>query len=420
LNKERQHITVFEHEVLRVDKGENRITENQLLELQRYYGNGISFFSLCNNGIQFNEHVGVIQVGNTLIEVLPKADKNDTGKSRWRDMLIGMLKAVGAFEIKSSSNSHLKVKPNTILDLYFEVFINEIEYLLHSGLVKQYRKKEGNLTVLKGSLQFKTQVQLNLTHQERFYVRYTTYDLNHKLHYILYKTLCLLKRINTRSDLHSRIGSLLLIFPEMPDIKVSESTFKKLSFTRKNKAYIKAIDIARILLLQYHPDIRKGTNNVLALMFDMNKLWEQFVYVSLRKHMKGGVVTAQTSKFFWKPSDGFRSRIKPDILVSLGQEGNIVLDTKWKSLNGFNPSPDDLRQLYVYHEYYHARKVALIYPGKFTQKRSGVFLDPKSGKGLDKECSVISISVEPVIKQWQLSIYNEFEKWWKEAKDSNP
>lgn len=415
MSKLKQHLTVFEHESLRFDKGEKRITEDQFRALQLYFGEGVPYYKLTYNGVQFNEFVGVIQVGNTLIEVLPKADKKPHSESedrKWRDILIGMLRSVGSFDIKSTSDSNLKIKPNTILDLYFEMFIKEVEYLLHNGLVKQYRKKDNNSTSLKGCLFFGKHIQQNLTHQERFFVRHTTYDLEHKLHFILYKTIRLLKQININAALHSRIGALLLHFPEMPDVKITEAAFCKLSFNRKTRSYKKSIDIAKLLLLHYHPDVSKGRNHVLALMFDMNKLWEKFIYVSLRRNKEANlIIMAQTSKYFWKPESGHRSKMRPDIVVRKDNLNYLVLDTKWKNLNGYNPSPDDLRQMYVYQEYYDVKKVALIYPGEEYNRTSGFYLHPETSEEMENECSIISFSVESNIKQWQKSIYKEFETW---------
>ena len=418
MTKASQHITVFEHEIIRFDKGDKRLTKELFEALQLYYGNGVPYFRLCYNGIQFCEYVGVIQVGKTVIEILPKADKNPSSKQeekKWRDVLIGMLRVIGAFDIHSTSNSHLKIKSNTILDLYFELFIKEVEYLIHSGLVKKYRKKESNLTALKGRLQFGKHIQHNLVHKENFYVSHSTYDVEHLLHFILYKTICLLKQINTNVFLHSRIGSLLLNFPEMPDLKVTESTFDKIIFNRKTQKYQSAIEIAKLLLLKYHPDICKGKNHVLALMFDMNLLWERFVYVSLRKAISSGhTITAQSTKLFWKPKDGNYSKIRPDIVLNLNTEQCVVLDTKWKNLGGKNPSPEDLRQMYVYHEYFRANKVALVYPNNTFSCISGAFSHSNDADLLEKSCSVIGVAVKDNISDWQVDISSHIKRWMNE------
>ena len=402
-------IRVFEHQSIKLGDVIDDVTfdEASLKSLKGYYGEkGVPYYSLTNNGVKFNEFVGVIQIRNTVIEVLPKADKSNDDKKYWQELLVKMLSAVGLFDIQSTSDSSLKLKSNSILDLYFALFIKEIEYLLHSGLAKKYRKKEGNVTALKGSIQFAKHIQQNLTHQERFYVRHTTYDVEHKLHFILYKTIRLLKQINTNAELHSRIGVLLLHFPEMPDIKVTEATFDTLVFNRKTQPYKKAIGIAKLLLLQYHPDVITGRHNVLALMFDMNKLWEKFVYVSLRKYkIKYPDIKAlseQTSKDFWKPSKGQLSLMRPDIVINQVGDNCVVLDTKWKNLNGNNPSPDDLRQMYVYHEYYDAKRVALIYPSSIGETHEIIgsyFLTPR--KNIENICSVISLETKDDIQEWQ-------------------
>src|SRR5688572_24065457 len=97
----RNIITVFEHESLRTDSGEKRISYTQLEALQKFYGEkGVPYYSLIHHGVKFNEYVGVIQIGNQVIEVLPKADKF-RDETLWRQVLIGMLRASGMFNIKA-------------------------------------------------------------------------------------------------------------------------------------------------------------------------------------------------------------------------------------------------------------------------------------------------------------------------------
>lgn len=414
MNKARYHITVFEHQSVKLGDSTNKnaLNEPTLEALQKFYGEkGVPYFDLIHKGVRFKEFVGVLQVGETLIEVLPKADKpseNGSSQDHWRKVLIGMLKAVQGFDVQAPSSSALKLKSNTILDLYFEYFVSEVEYLMHAGLVKKYRKSLGNVNALKGSLQFGKHLQYNLVHQERFYVKHTVYDVYHELHSILYKTLKLLKSINTNTALHSRIGALLLYFPEMPEIKVSEKTFERLTLDRKTKSHQKALEIARLLLMQYHPDLSKGRDHVLALMFDMNLLWEKFVFVSLKK--QGLQVFAQNTKSFWRPTNGPRRTIRPDIRIIIGDQ-TFICDTKWKVLKDNRPSMEDIRQMYAYHQYFNANKVALIYPGDF-QTLSGKFADtehPNSDSNL--ECSLIFIPVGFDVKKWQIEIAEKVGEW---------
>lgn len=421
MNKIPNKITVFEHQSLWEHKGKQKLSNPQLKALQVFFGEkGTPYYKLIHNGIQFKKYVGVIQVGNLLIEILPKADRYNT-ETDWRDILIGMLRAVNAFNVHAPSSSSLKIKSNFILDLYFELFVKELEYLFNKGLIKKYRKTEGNILALKGSILFSKHIQQNLVHQERFYVRHTQYDNEHLIHRILYKTLALLQRINTNVALSSRIGNLSLNFPDMNDLKVVEATFSKVVLNRKTEEYKNAIEISRLLLLNYHPDLSNGQNHVLALMFDMNLLWERFIYVSLRKRLAAKMnITAQTSKYFWKRENGSNSSIRPDIVITKDTKGKketkderdvFVIDTKWKNIEDSNPSPEDLRQLYVYHEYYKAQKVALVYPGK-DRIISGKYYPIEREGDFKKKCSIIRISTDTSISDWQDKIADQiYGKW---------
>lgn len=414
MNNKFNHISVFEHQTIKVGQLYDDVlfTEIHRLKLASFYGEkGVLYYSLTNNGVKFNNYVGVIQIGSLTIEVLPKADKYDN-KSDWQKILIGMLNAVGAFHVHAPSSSALSIKSNFILDLYFELFIKEVEYLYNKGLVKKYRRTQGNMLALKGNIQFGKHLQQNLVHQERFYISHSTYDHDHLIHQILYEALLLLDQINTNFILKSRIGSLLLNFPEMKKIKVTEALFNKLVLNIKTVEYKSSLEISKLLLLNYHPDLSNGHNNVLALMFDMNLLWEKFIYISLRKQLKDGMtITSQTTKSFWHPDKGYNSRIKPDIIINKEAGNTIVLDTKWKNIGDKNPSPDDLRQLYVYHDFYKAKRVALIYPG-IAKIISGYYYKTEKEVLSDKECSVITIPTNKTIAIWQEEIQKQiFDKW---------
>jgi 5-methylcytosine-specific restriction enzyme subunit McrC len=407
--------TIFEHEALYVDEvyNGNTFTHDHYVLLEQFFKEKkFPYYRLVRKGARFCEYVGVIQVGNMLIEVLPKADRNQPIAyeekeeiNNWRTMLIDMLKSVGIFDIHAPSSSNLKLKSNSLLDLYFELFIVECETLLHKGLIKRYRKTEKNSYALKGNLLFGKHIQHNLVHQERFYTRTTIYDQQHQLNSILYKTLRLLKQINTSQQLNSRIGSLLLSFPELPDLRVTEAIFEKIQYNRKNNGYRKAIQISKLLLLNYHPDVQSGRNDLLTLMFDMNLLWEKFVYKSLLKYNEDSCfISPQSSKNFWQKLNGRPVNMRPDIVITKKNGEQIVLDTKWKNIQDANPSPDDLRQMYAYSKFHSNAVTALVYPGAETITTQGAFLNEQSNDQQDKACNIVKINVNLNIQKWQEDI----------------
>lgn len=406
---ENKHITVYEHQKLLVGKD---LSQDQYEALLRFYGNYSPFFTLIRNGVKFCSYVGVLQVGNTLIEILPKADisSGNGQETLWQKVLIQMLRTVWGFSVRDAGSSHLKIKHHSVLDLYFELYLFELEKLIHYGLIKKYRREERNTVALKGKLAFTKHIQNNLVHQERFYIETFNYTLHHLLHQVLYTALKVVQNLNRNTLLHARIGNLLLHFPEQKPIKVTPSTFERLHQDRKSLLYRPALEIAELLLLNYHPDISQGHKHVLALMFDMNALWEQFVLRLLQRNLKSYTVSGQVNKKFWKSTTGsLSSSLRPDILIH-GRSSTVVLDTKWKYLNGEGPSADDLRQMYVYQEYFQANMAALIYPGT-DRKLSGAYFQKEENKHLDtKECHILQISVEENTFLWQKKIVAAVEE----------
>lgn len=401
-----QTISVFEHQSLKVE--EKGLTTTHLEALERFLGNNdettFPYYSLIHNGVKFRQFVGVLCINDLTIEVLPKVGRfNDDKPEYWRERLLHMLSKVYRLDVKSPTDAKQKTSTNNpILDIFIKRFLDEVESLLNRGLVKCYHKDDGNLKALKGKLLVGEHVSRNFIHKERFYVRYTTYDYEHVMNCLLRQALDVAAMATRNVYLRGKARSTMFNFPELKEIAVTPELFGKLVFDRKTEDYRMAIKLAKLLLQHTVPNrVGKG-DRVLALMFDMNKLWEEYVYISLRRQLKDDyVVRGQESMRFWQQEDGSYKTIRPDIVIRQKTGGNVtaILDTKWKCPDK-SPSDGDLHQMFVYSKMFNTEKISLLYPSKNGEGTiiHAMFLDQK-----DTSCDMLFLRLDPEfngIKEW--------------------
>ncbi|UEG55036.1 McrC family protein [Mucilaginibacter daejeonensis] len=342
----------------------SRFSPAQVIAIRRLHTltDGL-YYSLGDNSLTFKEHVGVIQINELTIEVLPKIDRDDIDGRKWHDILLQMLKECHFVDPHSAGNANLKLRANSVLELYFEKYIAELETLLHRGLTKKYRSEEGQQYALKGRLLFERHLLENSCHAERFFVAYDEYDRHHPLHQLLRQGLETVCRLTGGGRLADRSAQLLAQWPESKRLPVDEQLFKRFSLNRKTQPYQEALKIARMILLNYHPDLRGGRESVLALMFNMNDLWEEFVFRRLKscERQFGWKISEQRRLKYWTNGSGGKLLI-PDILVELPDGRKMVIDTKWKRPARHKPDDQDLRQLLAYKLYYEGGAAYLLYP----------------------------------------------------------
>lgn len=189
-----------------------------------------------------------------------------------------------------------------------------------------------------------------------------------------------------------RLNRLIMEFQDFENRAIHKKDFDRIVFDRKNKVYDKGFEIAKILILNYSPALSSGNENMLALLFDMNVLWEEYIFRILYKHKPAGMdVSFQNSDRFWE-----HKRIRPDIVLTTDEE-TFVIDTKWKIIEAANPSDDDLKQMFVYNLHWNARKTLLLYPKTFqTDTGFGVF--HYADKGNKCKLGFIDITSENGIK----------------------
>ncbi len=394
-------IQVFEHELLQVGEQFQQKHLKAFSKLNALHDD--MYFDLRYNGIKFKNFVGVIQVDGLTVEILPKIDASETNEELWQSVLIEMLRTTRKLQVQKVGNANVSRQNIHLLDIYFEWFLNELELLVHNGLIKQYYKQTKNIKVLKGKLEFSGHLRKNLIHKERFYTTHQIYDKDHLIHQILSKALYIIEDFTKGTYLYSRCKSVRLDFPEVKEIKVDKTTFSRVKKGRKTAAYQTALEIARLIILNYAPNISAGDEKMLALLFDMNNLWEEYVLVKLKQEaaaLNNVEVYGQQSTEFWQGIT-----IRPDIVVKKDEE-YFVIDTKWKNIQNFNPSTQDLRQMYVYNDYWKSVRAMLLYPAEVS-----VPPDFKNFRQRDHQCAVGRLNILENGKL-KLNIGREILDWY--------
>ena len=232
-------------------------------------------------------------------------------------------------------------------------------------------------------------------HKERFFTSHQVYDSNHKLHQVLNYALDIVSHFTRATSLNDKCRRVQLAFPEVDNIHPTKQLLDSIKIDRKTAPYERALELTRFIILNYSPDINSGGQKMIALLFNMNELWEEYILKMMKKYVrenidKGWSVYGQESKTFY----GSYRTIRPDIVLRREGVNNetYIIDTKWKRPINKPVSIEDLRQMYAYGRFWDSDKLMLLYPGE--NHDSGYESYPNEFDSNRKhQCKIVRISV---------------------------
>lgn len=314
--------------------------------------------------LQAQNYVGVIQTKDgTTIEILPKIKNATTEKSK--DILIKMLKTLKNSPFKNLSVANLKSSKIPLFEIFISMFLEELVVLVRNGIKSDYISKEENLKFLKGKLKISEQIKYNTIHKERFFVQYEEFISNRVENRLIKTTLQFLYNKSKLNKNQQRIREFLFVFDEIEISHNIKTDFSKIKLNRQMKDYEQVLLWCKTFLFENSFSPYKGNDIAFALLFDMNLLFESFVYSYLKKSSNFQDIKSQDRTHHLAYENGIgRFRLKPDIVIN---GGKIIADTKWKILSedkAYNGVlQDDMYQLYAYGtKYDNCEKIYLIYP----------------------------------------------------------
>ncbi|MDY8046990.1 McrC family protein [Paenibacillus polymyxa] len=373
----------------KVRKGDAEPSEFMVLSSRRGIGKVISA----------KNHVGVFAMKDgTQIEILPKlyTQGRESSEIDTKKMLIHMLRSIKDIPNKNFRLTSLQAEKNHVLDIFIRMFIEEVSLLVKRGLKSDYREHCDNDFFYKGKLQVAQHIKRNAGHKERFYVEYDSYSINRPENRLIKTTIELLMKITGSMGNQKELYTLLAAFDNVETTKHLVQDWACISTDRMMKDYLTILDWCRLFLSGQSFTPFKGDSYAYALLFPMEKVYEQYVVRMLRRALASPLVQIKaqdrTYRLFNNPA---RFQLQPDIVVQ-GPTGIVVLDTKWKRLTiapDYGISQADMYQAYAYGKKYGASQVYLLYPWTPEVSEIEQAIRYESGDGMEVRIAFLDLSL---------------------------
>jgi len=351
-----------EHVLTEAHAGVLALLESRLPKQMFFWG---------HHAITFSQYCGVVSLGDLCIEILPKIHGREESPGACRAALIHLLKRAGRLKATPVGVGTMGRQTEVLLDVFLIYFCNLLQAQLMQGMLRGYVEKEENRHVLRGRIKLEMQFKHNLAHEERLYCRYDEMSIDTPHNQVIKSVLCQMRKFASGATARKRIAGLIMRFADIKDIPANLAFFDGLVFDRTTCRYKKVFTLCRLLLQGLHPDVVAGDSPCLALVFDMNRLFEAYVAAIMGRHARKRGLRMQEqgpSKYMATRMDtgGSLFRMKPD-MAFLDENTPIALaDAKWKLLdeNGkrLGITQGDLYQMSAYAARYGIDKLALIYP----------------------------------------------------------
>ena len=356
-------IELYEYQTKHISE----LTGCDLVGLQSFLGrnNLKKAISITPEGVHASSFVGAIKYRNTQIEVLPKllSDSSDPAENvTMLKNLIYMLSYTKSLDVTVSDDAKLLSSANPFLEVLIREFAASLDNALKRSTPKNYIYEEDNLTYIKGKINFCKNIKYNHANKSKNYCVYNSFSENIALNQLF---LFVASALLTVSKDFANVKLLRMITNVYADIDMRMFTYEqacKITLLRSQSAFRKPLELAKMFLSNSSVDLSKNRITSFALMWDMNKLFEEFVYRLIDTKCEDVQVEFQKTKRLLKgDSHGKYRDTKVDILMTSPRK--VVIDTKYKRFETLdNFANADVFQVSTYCLLHNAKEAILIYP----------------------------------------------------------
>ena len=362
------HLRLFEHGPpvhLRQDAagwavpdsaGSGRLTDEQLalLEEAAELQGGQRALKISRRGVvRAGGTVGVIGIPGATVEILPKIDGSGRPDAELaRGNLLEFLTFSGSLPVEVDPGAFQDLRRLPLYETLIRLFADTTLASLRRGPRAEYRRKDENLSVLRGRIDFRQQVRQNLVRPDRLACRYEAHTVDHPAHRILRWTAAMAWRASRVVDSRKRLMEVERLLSGVEVVRCTAGDCDRLVFTRLTSHLRVPTLWARVLLGARRPRLAAGDTDTFSLLFDLARVYEAYVAALVTRYLRGEMrrIWSQRSiGHLWYPARGTPAVAQmPDLRLKLRDGRTVIIDTKYKHAVGLREG--DLRQMLAYIE----------------------------------------------------------------------
>ena len=326
--------------------------------------------------VQVTSFVGVIRAPDGYqIEVLPKVGKAIGGGAiEARQLLIDMLCCLQGFRHIQTDSAKLSATRMPLLEIFIGEFLRTVEHIVKRGLRSDYTSRQENLFALRGKLMIAPHLRQNLYRADRFFTEHDEFSTNRPENRLLHAALQRALLLSASQANQKLARELCFVFADIPPSEQARLDFQRVRIDRGMGHYADALAWTRLILEEESPLTGLGENHAPSLLFPMEAVFEAFVAKHLPRQLAQPLIlkTQARSHHLVRHRERNWFRLKPDLLIRDADRDLLVLDTKWKLLDGlksngsdkYGLAQGDFYQLQAYGQSYLDGEgdVVLIYP----------------------------------------------------------
>lgn len=331
---------------------------------------GDKVLALGRHALTARQVVGVVAAPGCALEILPKIGADDADGPTLRQRLIHMLGVAYDVKLDDGAATALGTQDDTLLELLIRLFSVKLTNAVRQGMPRGYVGCAEDLPALRGRLDVARQFTLRAADPSRLACRFDALSPDVALNRVMKAAVEKLARVAQAGDNQRRLRELRFVYAEIGALR--PGPLPAIALDRTNVRWRELAALARLLLGERYQTTAQGRDDGVALLFEMNVLFESYVAKLLAKALAGMAlrVVAQGGRQHCLTGSDRAGRFmtKPDILIKHGEQVVQVIDTKWKRIvpeiedkkQGVKEA--DVYQMLAYGRVYDCAKLMLLYP----------------------------------------------------------